>query len=161
MKKIFQAVDKRLTLSLLGMMTLAVLFATLELGIFLVQELLKPPVMLLNLEKMLEVFGFFLMVLIGVELMETIKAYVFENRVQAEVVLLAAMVAISQKVITLDYEKMTSEHLFWRGSNSLRFGSNLLLGQSRRSAYAARHNGNSIVRTPHTPRQCLGSALES
>jgi hypothetical protein len=50
MKKIFQAVDKLLTLSLLGMMTLAVLFATLELGILLVQELLKPPVMLLNLE---------------------------------------------------------------------------------------------------------------
>ncbi len=111
MKDIFRAADKALVLSLLGMIFVAVALATIELAVVLVQELLKPPVMLLNLQEMLEVFGFFLMVLIGIELMETIKAYLLEERVHAEVVFLAAMVAISRKIIILDYEKMTPEHL--------------------------------------------------
>ena len=53
-----------------------------------IAELMKPPVSLLNIEEMLEVFGFFLMVLIGVELLESIKAYLQEERVHAEVVFL-------------------------------------------------------------------------
>jgi len=68
--------------------------------------------MLLNLEEMLEVFGFFLMVLIGVELLETLKAYFQEDRVHAEVVFLVAMVAVARKVIILDYAKFTPSLLY-------------------------------------------------
>ena len=61
---------------------------------------------------MLQVFGFFLMVLIGLELLETIRAYLEENRVHAEVVFLVALVAVSRKVIILDYKDMTSGMLY-------------------------------------------------
>jgi uncharacterized membrane protein (DUF373 family) len=110
--KVFGAAEKDVIISLLGMIFVAVVVATIELAVVLVQELLKPPVMLLNLEELLEVFGFFLMVLIGIELMETIKAYLHENRIQAEVVFLAALVAISRKIIIIDYDKLTPAHLF-------------------------------------------------
>ena len=110
--KVFGAAEKAVIISLLGMIFVAVVVATIELAVVLVQELLKPPVMLLNLEELLEVFGFFLMVLIGIELMETIKAYLHENRIQAEVVFLAALVAISRKIIIIDYDKLTPAHLF-------------------------------------------------
>ncbi|MEZ4484755.1 MAG: phosphate-starvation-inducible PsiE family protein [Syntrophotaleaceae bacterium] len=65
----------------------------------------------LNIEEMMEVFSFFLMVLIGLELVESLKAYLDHDKVPAEVVVLVALVAVARKVIILDYEKMVPEQL--------------------------------------------------
>ena len=111
MEQIFRRFEHIIVLTLLGMMMLAVLLSAIELAVVLVQELLKPPLLLLNIAEMLEVFGFFLMVLIGLELLETIKAYLEEDRVHAEVVFLVALVAVSRKVIILDYKEMSAESL--------------------------------------------------
>jgi uncharacterized membrane protein (DUF373 family) len=104
--------ERMIVLTLLGMMMLAVLVSTIELAVVLVQELLKPPRLLLNISEMLEFFGFFLMVLIGLELLETIKAYLDEDRVHAEVVLLVALVAVARKVIIFDHKDMSPQLLF-------------------------------------------------
>ncbi len=107
--KIFERI---IVLTLLGLMVLAVLVSTIELAVILFQELMKPPILLLNIEEMLEVFGFFLMVLIGLELLESIKAYLEEDRVHAEVVFLVAIVAMSRKVIIVDYKEFAPEMLY-------------------------------------------------
>jgi uncharacterized membrane protein (DUF373 family) len=112
MGKTLKLFERVIVLILLGMMMLAVLLSTIELAVVLVQELFKPPFMLLNIAEMLEVFGFFLMVLIGLELLETIKAYLEEDRVHAEVVFLVALVAVSRKVIILDYKKIPTDLLY-------------------------------------------------
>ena len=112
MVKILKIFEKVIAVALLGLMMLAVLASTVELVIILYQELAKPPVFLLNLEEMLEVFGFFLMVLIGLELLESIKTYLEEDRVHAEIVFLVAIVAVSRKVIIVDYKEITSEMLY-------------------------------------------------
>lgn len=52
------------------------------------------------------------MVLIGLELLETIKTYLEEDRVHAEVVFLVAIVAVSRKVVILDYKETSTEMLF-------------------------------------------------
>ncbi|MEM7391104.1 MAG: phosphate-starvation-inducible PsiE family protein [Verrucomicrobiota bacterium] len=111
-EKTFRKFEHVIVLSLLGMMMVAVLVSTIELGVVLAKELLKPPFLLLNIDEMLEVFGFFLMVLIGLELLETIKVYLEEDRVHAEVVFLVALVAVSRKVVILDYEKATTDMLY-------------------------------------------------
>ncbi|MBU0678239.1 MAG: phosphate-starvation-inducible PsiE family protein [Verrucomicrobia bacterium] len=112
MEKILKLFEKVTVITLLGLMMLAVLVSTVELIIILGQEIMKPPVLLLNIEEMLEVFGFFLMVLIGLELFESIKAYLEKDRVHAEVVFLVAIVAVSRKVIILDYKETTPEMLY-------------------------------------------------
>ena len=112
MEKILRKFERWIVLGLLGMMMLAVLVSAVELVVILVQQLIKPPVMLLNRAEMLEVFGFFLMVLIGLELLETIKAYLDEDRVHAEVVFLVALVAVSRKVIILDYKELDTNLLY-------------------------------------------------
>lgn len=104
--------EKVIVLTLLGLMMLAVLVSTVELAVILIQELMKPPLFLLNINEMLEVFGFFLMVLIGLELLESIKAYLEEDRVHAEVVFLVAIVAMSRKVIIFDYNEITAEMMY-------------------------------------------------
>ncbi|NMC73410.1 MAG: phosphate-starvation-inducible PsiE family protein [Geobacteraceae bacterium] len=112
MNKLFTSFEKVIIVSLLGLMMIAVLVSTVELAVILVQQLIKPPFFLLNIEEMLEVFGFFLMVLIGVELLESIKAYLEEDRVHAEVVFLVAIVAMSRKVIIVDYKEIAPEMLY-------------------------------------------------
>jgi uncharacterized membrane protein (DUF373 family) len=112
MDKIFKSFEKLIVLTLLALMMLAVLVSTVELAVILCQQLIKPPLFLLNIKEMLEVFGFFLMVLIGLELLESIKAYLQEDRVHAEVVFLVAIVAISRKVIILDYKEITPGILY-------------------------------------------------
>jgi len=59
---------------LIALMMLVVLLATVELGWIIVRDIITPPIVLLEIEELLEIFGFFLLVLIGVELLETIKA---------------------------------------------------------------------------------------
>ena len=112
MEKMFKIFEKVIVVVLIGLMMVAVFVSTVELAVILFQQLMKPPVFLLSISEMLEVFGFFLMVLIGLELLETIKAYLQEDRIHAEVVLLVALVAVSRKVIVLKYKELTPEMLY-------------------------------------------------
>ena len=93
-------------LGLLAMMVLVVFLGTLELVLVLVKEMLKPPKFLLNIEEMLTVFGFFLMILIGLELIETMKIYLSEESVHVEIIFLVAIIAITRKVIILDVKSL-------------------------------------------------------
>jgi len=100
--------EKAIVLSLIGMMIVVVLLATIELGWIIVKDIITPPVILLEIDELFEIFGFFLLVLIGVELLETIKAYLIEKVVHVEIVLEVALIAIARKVIILDVEKYDS-----------------------------------------------------
>jgi len=94
--------------SLIYMMALIILLATIELGYLIVVDIVSPPVFLLEISELLEIFGFFLLILIGIELLETIKAYMQEKVVHSEIVLEVALIAIARKVIILDFKKFDS-----------------------------------------------------
>jgi len=112
MNKILKTFEAIIVVTLLGLMMVAVFISTIRLAVILFQQIMEPPVLLLNLEEMIEVFGFFMMVLIGLELLESIKAYLQQSRVHAEVVFLVAIVAVARKVIILDYKNIEWESLF-------------------------------------------------
>jgi uncharacterized membrane protein (DUF373 family) len=112
MDRILRLFEKLIVLTLLGLMMLAVFVSTVELAIMVFRQLMEPPVFLLNMEKLLEVFGFFLMIFIGLELLESIRAYLREDKVHAEVVFLVALVAVSRKAIILDYKEIAPEVLY-------------------------------------------------
>jgi uncharacterized membrane protein (DUF373 family) len=57
---------------------------------------------LLQSHELILVLGAFLLVLIGVELLDTIKAYFIENTIHVEIVILLAVIAVARKVILLD-----------------------------------------------------------
>jgi len=98
--------EKAVTVTLVVMMAIVVLLATIELGWIIVKDIITPPVMLLDINELLDIFGLFLLVLIGVELLETIKAYLKEKVVHIEVVMTVAMIAIARKVIILDVKDL-------------------------------------------------------
>ena len=100
--------EKFIVVALIGMMILVVFLATVELGWIIIKDIVTPPIILLEIDELLEIFGFFLLVLIGVELLETIKAYLLHKVVHVEIVLEVALIAIARKVIILDLEKYSS-----------------------------------------------------
>jgi uncharacterized membrane protein (DUF373 family) len=87
------------------MMVFIILLSTIELAWIIIKDILSPPIVMLRIEELLEVFGFFLLVLIGIELLETIKAYLVEKVVHVEIVIEVALIAIARKVIILDVDK--------------------------------------------------------
>jgi len=62
------------------------------------------------------IFGGFLSVLIGLELLHTIKMYLRDDQVHVEIVLLVALIGISRHVIDLDIVHMDPLTLFGIGS---------------------------------------------
>ncbi|MDZ8119261.1 phosphate-starvation-inducible PsiE family protein [Pontiella agarivorans] len=112
MKILLEKFEHFIVLTLMAFMMFAVFLATVEVGVILWQEMLKPPKWLLDVAEMMEVFGFILMVIIGLELLETIKAYLLKHEIHVEVVLLVALVAVARKVIILDYKTATPEMMF-------------------------------------------------
>ena len=89
---------------LLFMLACVVLLATFELGWLIVRDALTPPLFLLEIDELLELFGQFLLVLIGLELIHSVKVYIEEHEYHLEAVLAVALIAVARKIITLDLE---------------------------------------------------------
>jgi uncharacterized membrane protein (DUF373 family) len=94
--------EKFIIKALTIMMVMVVLLSTVELGWVIVREMATYPYLLLDISDLLEVFGLFLLVLIGIELLETIKTYLSENVIRVEVVFLVSIIAIARKVIIME-----------------------------------------------------------
>ena len=88
--------------SLLVMLGCVVVLATYELGWLIVRDVLTPPLFLLEIEELLELFGQFLLVLIGLELMHSVSVYIEHREFHLEAVLTVALIAVARKIITLD-----------------------------------------------------------
>lgn len=88
--------------TLLLMLACVVLLATFELGWLIVRDALTPPLFLLEIDELLELFGQFLLVLIGLELIHSVKIYIEQREYHLEAVLAVALIAVARKIITLD-----------------------------------------------------------
>ena len=94
--------ERIVILGLTGLLMIVITVTTVELGWLLIRDLSSTGVLLLDVEELFELFGFFLLVLIGVELLTTLKAYIREGAIHMEVVLEVALIAVAQKIIVLD-----------------------------------------------------------
>ncbi len=106
MLTIMDRLKRVLVVAITIMMGFVLLLAVLELGFILTKDILSPPLFFLEVAELLGVFGLFLLVLIGIELFETMEIYIKENVVHVEVVLTVALIAIARKVIILDLKKV-------------------------------------------------------
>lgn len=91
--------------ALVFLMGAVVLLAMIELAWIIARDVLSPPVIILELHELLDIFGFFLLILIGLELLETVKAYLAEHVVHVNLVVEVALIAIARKVIVLDVKE--------------------------------------------------------
>lgn len=109
MLNLLKRFEKLMVQALMVMMALVLAFATIDLGWLIVKDLVESPVLLLSVEQLLDIFGLFMLVVIGIELLETImKTYVTQGQPHYEVVLSVAIIAIARKVIILDLKEVDS-----------------------------------------------------
>lgn len=106
LRRAVRTFERIVVLVMLAMMMLVVALSTVELAWIVIRDIVEAPILLLEVNDLLEIFGFFLLVLIGLELLEIIKAYQKDQAVQLGIVLEVALIAIARKVIVLDL----SEH---------------------------------------------------
>lgn len=100
--------EKMIILALVAMMALVLLLSTVDVAWLIMKDVLTPPFILLDSDELLDIFGFFMLVLIGVELLETmVKTYLSQSTDHAQIVMAVAIIAISRKVIILDVKELS------------------------------------------------------
>jgi len=104
-------IERGIIYILLVLMAIVMVMATVELAHFLVKTILDDNGFFFNLSSLLDLFGVFLLVLIGIELLDTIKVYLKEKVVHVEVVVLVGIIALARKVVVMKVEDLTGEQL--------------------------------------------------
>jgi len=100
--------ERIIVIALIVMMAVTILLATVELAWLIIKDVITPPIILLEINELLDIFGLFLLVLLGIELISTFKTYLTENEIHIEVVFAVALIAIGRKVIILDVKEISS-----------------------------------------------------
>lgn len=109
---IFAKIEKVIAIALLVVMTVVVASGALEVAWVVANDLFQPPGFFLGVEDLFDVFGLFLMVLIGLELMTSIEMYLKDNTIHAEVMFLVALTAVARKVVILDAKSIDPMTVF-------------------------------------------------
>ena len=85
-------------------MVVVILVAIFDLGVLLLKELFTTTYGEIN-KTLFKIFGLFLNILIALEILENITAYLRKHVVQVELVIVTSLIAVSRKIIILDLEK--------------------------------------------------------
>jgi len=99
--------EKCVYAALMAILVVVLIAAIWDLIYILIVDIIQPPFSL-DADQLINVLGAVLLVLIGVELLDTIKAYFKENIIHVEIVVLLAIIAVARKVILLKPPTNTS-----------------------------------------------------
>ena len=115
---------------------LVVLLAVMivRLGWLLAVELFGTPLSELSVDQLLNLFGFVLLVLIGVELVESVQLFLTDAHVHVEFVILIALIAVSRKIIILDLGNTSALSLLGIAALVLALAAGYFLVKGRRPA---------------------------
>ncbi|MBW6498850.1 MAG: phosphate-starvation-inducible PsiE family protein [Bacteroidales bacterium] len=105
LNKFTKRVERYIIKTLIAFMSILLIIATLQLGYEVIIAIITSNGFLIDMDGLMGLFGVFLLVLIGIELLDTIKVYFREHVIHVEVVMLVAIIAVARKVIVMDFDK--------------------------------------------------------
>ena len=88
-------------------MLIVIMVIVVNLVLFLMAELLTPSPKGFFVTTLRDIFGLFLSVLIALEILENITAYLKKHVVQVELVIVTSLIAVARKIIILDLDKIS------------------------------------------------------
>ncbi|MBE9210556.1 phosphate-starvation-inducible PsiE family protein [Nostoc sp. LEGE 06077] len=115
------------------LMVLVILVAIGDLGVFLIKELFDTPYGKFN-TTLFKIFGLFLNILIALEILENITAYLRKHVFQVELVIVTSLIAVARKIIILDLEKVTGIDIIGLGIAILALSISYLIIRSSNSS---------------------------
>lgn len=92
-------------------MSTILVLAFIDIVYEIVQHIKAEPMFIIDADGLMGLFSLFLVLLIGLELLETIKAYLKDDIVHVEFIILVAIIAIARKAIVWDFNKYTTQEL--------------------------------------------------
>ena len=111
MLKIVERIEKIIIRALIILLLLAMVLGTIELARLTVLEIFAAPFLLLDISKIFEGFGIILIILIGLELLKILKLFLAEDKIKPEIVVEVAVIALCNKIITLDTKHTSGDVL--------------------------------------------------
>ena len=93
------------------LMTTVILWGVADVILVMYQELKAPPFMLLTISDILALFGAFMAVLIAIEILINIIIYLRDDVIHVKIVMATALMAISRKVIIMDFTRISAEYV--------------------------------------------------
>ena len=100
--ELVRKLERAVTLALIAVLCVIVVLAAVEVAARTVQDIAAPPVFFPGIDQLLDLFGRVLLVAIGIELVETLRAFAEGGDVRVEVVLTVAMIAVARSVILME-----------------------------------------------------------
>lgn len=95
-------------------LSVVILIAIGDLIYFLLKDVAQDPKGFYN-ESLIELFGSFLNILIALELLENITAYLKKHIIQLELVIVTSLIAVARKIIIFDLNKYSDTDLIALG----------------------------------------------
>jgi uncharacterized membrane protein (DUF373 family) len=93
------------------LMVVVIYWSIADVVYVLYQHLLTPPFWLLDVQDILQIFGAFMAVLIGIEIFINIRLYLGTSVIPVQLVLATALMAVARKIIVLDLNVVTAEQI--------------------------------------------------
>jgi uncharacterized membrane protein (DUF373 family) len=112
MLDLVRKLEHGVTMVLIVLLGAIVALATLEVGFTIAKDVVEPPIFFPGIDRLLDIFGKVLLVVLGIELLETLRAFASEGRVRAEIVLTVAVIALARKIILIEPEHASAVVLF-------------------------------------------------
>ena len=104
------------------LMVIVILFGVGDVIYVLYQRLSTPPIFILKLGDILQIFGAFLAVLIAVEIFINITLYLRNDILHVRLVVATALMAIARKVIVFDFKEVDYQYVYASGAVVLALG---------------------------------------
>jgi uncharacterized membrane protein (DUF373 family) len=101
---VIKHIERFLIWGILLVMSIILVLAFIDILYEITTNILTPPFLIIDAGRLMDLFSTFLVLLIGLELLETVKAYLKEDIVHVEYIILVAIIAISRKVIVWDFK---------------------------------------------------------
>lgn len=135
------------------LMTLVILWGVIDVGLDLYKEITTPPYGLLSINNILSLFGSFLAVLIAIEIFQNITIYLKEEVIHVQIVVATALMAISRKIIVLDFKTVEPEYVWASAAVIIALGvSYWLIALKRKDSVLAMENNNSLTTVPEADK---------
>lgn len=119
------------------LMVLVILWGVTDVIYVMYQSLITPPMFLLDVGDIFQIFGAFMVVLIAVEIFTNIRLYLGTDELPVRLVIATALMAIARKVIILDLTEIEPSYVLGIAAVVLALGLTYWLLSKDQSAKSA------------------------
>lgn len=106
-----QKFEKLITLLLVMMMAIVIALSLGDLAWLLLKDIVSPPILILDVDELLDLLGLFLLIMVAIELFETLRTYLQKKEIHTEMIILVALVALARKIVVLDVKAVQDDSL--------------------------------------------------